>query len=321
MKNLMQTLNVPSDMPIENKMISKSIESAQKKVEGNNFDIRKHLVEYDDVINKHRLSIYKLRREILDIAEAPTKEEGARSLSDIILEMVNEEIVSVASFHCAGESISAWNIKEIVETMKTIWTTDETTQSSLEEILKQPGSASDLRLKIIDYLEGQAKDSYLKMSQDFVAVGVEFLEIEKGILIRSIDQMWVDHLEAVDYLRRGIGLRGYGQRDPLVEYKKEAYYLYQELNALIRKQVTYSIYKTGSALTAHQTGLNMFSQAPVNQALSFTGAAKEMQRETDNRNSFDLVVEKTKDEHGDKVGRNDLCPCGSGLKFKKCHGK
>ncbi len=321
MKGLMQTLNVPADLPIENKMISKSIESAQKKVEGNNFDIRKHLVEYDDVINKHRLAIYKLRREILEIAEADQPPAGARSLSDIVLEMVREEIVQVAAFHCAAESLSAWNIAEVAETMRTIWPGRDNLLTKLQEIAGQAGSPEEIRRQLIAHLEAEMAAAYLSLSQEFAAAGLEFAEVEKGILIRSIDEMWVDHLEAVDYLRRGIGLRGYGQRDPLVEYKKEAYHLYQELNGLIRKQVAYSIFKTGSALAAQQQGVSVFSQAPIKQALNFSGAEKEMHRQAEARISYDLVSEKTKNDEGEKVGRNDPCPCGSGLKYKKCHGK
>jgi preprotein translocase subunit SecA len=130
----------------------------------------------------------------------------------------------------------------------------------------------------------------------------------------------VEHLETVDYLRRGIGLRGYGQRDPLVEYKKEAYHLYQELNELISRQVVYSIYKTADALAvAAAPELRVFAEAPEKN-LNFTGAVKEMHKEASGRNTIDLVHEKIKSESGEKVGRNDPCPCGSGKKFKQCCG-
>ena len=141
------------------------------------------------------------------------------------------------------------------------------------------------------------------------------------MLVRSLDQMWVEHLETVDYLRRGIGLRGYGQRDPLVEYKKEAYLLYQELNDLISRQVVYSIYKTADALTiAAASEIKLFAEEPEKR-LNFTGAEKEMHREGALRNNVDLVNDKPKNESGEKVGRNDPCPCGSGKKYKQCCGK
>ena len=329
MKNLMTTLKVPADMPIKNKLISNSIESAQKKVEGNNFDIRKHLVEYDDVINKHRTAIYKRRREILEIAEGvrvaePDAEgviEPARTLSEIVLEMTRAEIASVASFHAAGEDMAEWNIKEIYETMRTIWTAGEEVKAKLEELVKGNGRGDTVREEIINYLTSEAEKKYAALSDNFKTAGVEFKEVEKGVLIRSLDEMWVEHLETVDYLRRGIGLRGYGQRDPLVEYKKEAFGLYRELNNLISRQVVYSIYKTGDALMmATSQNLSMFANQPT-QNLEFSGAAKEMHKEAAGRNTIDLVHEKAKDESGEKVGRNDLCPCGSGKKYKKCCGK
>lgn len=325
MRNLMKTLNVPPDMPIENRMISKSIESAQKKVEGNNFDIRKHLVEYDDVINKHRLAIYRRRREILEISagvsQAPEGENN-RTLSDLILEAVTGEVAALVNFHTAGDNLTEWNLQEIYETVRTIWPAGSTLLDKLKE-LSQSGRAKDLiREEIAAYLKQEATSTYFKLRENFTKANLNFAEVEKGILIRSLDENWVEHLETVDYLRRGIGLRGYGQRDPLVEYKKEAYRLYQELNDLISRNVVYSIYKTGDALllSAAKQEIKLFSDQPA-QKLEFSGAQKEMQRQAEARNTIDLVRDKLKDESGQKVGRNDPCPCGSGKKFKQCHGK
>lgn len=325
MKGLMKTLNVPADMPIENKMISKSIESAQKKVEGNNFDIRKHLVEYDDVINKHRTAIYNRRREILEMAEGKEiKIEGSeenKTLTMVISEMINDEINSVVTFHSASDDKNEWNLKEITETMRTIWNVSLGLQEKLTEIVKGDKTKDILREEIRDYLITDATQVYSSLVEKFKAANIEFKEIEKGILIRSIDENWVEHLETVDYLRRGIGLRGYGQRDPLVEYKKEAWRMYQELNTLINRNVVYSIYKTADALAmANTPEIKLFADQPTTN-LEFTGAAKEMHRQAEARNTADLVHEKPKDETGQKVGRNDPCPCGSGKKYKQCHGK
>lgn len=327
MKNIMTTLRVPADMPIENKIISNSIESAQKKVEGNNFDTRKHLVEYDDVINKHRTSIYKKRREIIELSEEEQEkenneelEETKRSLSDIILEMIETEVSFVVNFHTAGEISSEWNFKEIAETVTTIWTESSDLEKQITELSDKTNKIEAKRLAIIDFLMTRGRERYLKMNSSFKDANMDFKEVEKGILIRSIDQLWVEHLEMIDYLRRGIGLRGYGQRDPLVEYKKEAYRLFQELNSLINKQVVYSIYKTGDALAfAAAKDIRLFANKPK-EKLQFTGAQKEMHKQAEARNTLDLVSEKLKNEEGDKVGRNDPCPCGSGKKYKKCCG-
>jgi len=320
MKNLMSTLKVPADMPIENKLISKSIESAQRRVEGNNFDIRKHLVEYDDVINKHRLAIYRRRREILESAETSLASGDKKGLSQIILELIKIELQNIINLQTASEIPTDWNLKEIVDAVSIIWTTDSNLFSELAEIIKAVRTPAQLRLDLITYLEQAAENKYLELSERLQAANLRPSDIEKGILIRSIDESWVDHLEAIDYLRRGIGLRGYGQRDPLVEYKKEAYYLYQELNTTISHQVAYSIYKTGDALAlANNINFNLLGNK-LPDKLEFSGAIKEMHQDAASRNSLDLVHEKIKADDGEKIGRNDLCPCGSGKKYKKCHG-
>ncbi|MDD3939781.1 MAG: preprotein translocase subunit SecA [Patescibacteria group bacterium] len=326
MKSLMNTLKVPADMPIENKIISNSIESAQKKVEGNNFDMRKHLVEYDDVINKQRTAIYNRRREIIEISEKEENKEGEKTLSDIILDMVYEEITSVVTFHSAAENSKDWNIAEIYETMRTVFSASENLKSDLEKIVSEGGKNEEVRNKLTTFLKEEINKKYQNLKELFTAANLKFEDVEKGILIRSIDQLWVEHLETIDYLRRGIGLRGYGQRDPLVEYKKESFRLYHELLGLINKNVAYSIFKTGEGLaqaTKRQEHANALATFANKQAknLQFTGAQKEMQKQAGARNTVDLVTEKVKNEAGEKVGRNDPCPCGSGKKYKKCCGK
>jgi len=316
MKNTMKMLNVPADMPIESSIISKSVESAQKKVEGNNFDMRKHLVEYDDVINKHREAIYRRRREILEIAEGEG-EHGDKKLGDIILEYVRAEIDKVVNFNCVGD-LKDWNLKEVGETMTTIFTLNSEERNKIEDFVNS--EEHDVKHEIITYLNELAQIKYDNLAKVINGIGVELVEIEKGILIRSIDQLWIEHLETMDYLRSSIGLRGYGQRDPLVEYKKESFRLYIELNDLIRQQVVYSIYKTGEAADMAPEIIASFQKEEQPKNLQFAGAIKEA---TDNPHgeTFDLVQEKMKGDDGQTVGRNDLCPCGSGLKYKKCHGK
>ncbi len=307
MKNMMAALKLPEDMPIQNKIISRSIESAQKKVEGNNFDIRKHLVEYDDVINKQRTSIYKKRREVLEIFEGVSRE---RKLQDIILKMTAEEITSVVNFHTLGENIGDWNLGEVAEAFRAMVNKD----------LKDQIVVLKKREEVINLLITEATSAYEKLASDFKSIDINFQDIEKNILLRSIDTLWIEHLETIDYLRRGIGLRGYGQRDPLVEYKSEAFRLYRELNDLIAKQVVYSIYKTGEALnTLSAEKIAQANSAQNNRRLNYTAPEKTM-HEQGGHQTIDLVPHKTRDEEGHKVGRNDLCPCGSGKKYKKCHG-
>ncbi len=345
MKNIMATLRVPEDLPIENNIISKSIESAQKKVEGNNFDTRKHLLEYDDVLNKHREGIYKKRREILELSErleSPmedrfdnessagenTENQDKKTLSKIILEMVEDEIEQVVSFHTAAESMREWNIAEINQVMSTIFPVNEQVKADIADLTGDSGKLDKVmaRTAMIEKFSALADDYYRQIKDKISQVGLDWQQVEKSVLLRSIDLLWVEHLEAIDYMRRGIGLRGYGQRDPLVEYKREAYRLYSELNNLIQKEVAYSIFKIAEAG-------QFFSPSLLDRQQVLSAPAKEMDKQSGSFSAFkqepssnqpktvDLVKEKAKDKEGNKIGRNDSCPCGSGKKYKKCCGK
>jgi len=303
MKNLMDTMGLPDDMPIENKMVSKSIAAAQRKVEGHHFDMRKHLLEYDDVLNKHREVIYRKRKDILLTPSG----DGAR-IKDKVLEMVEAEIEHVVMFHTSGDDESAWNLKEIYETAATIFPVAEPLRVELKEIRDRVAGSkvedAQARTVIIEYLVGLAGQAYDNLEADVnqaLAGTGSYSEVVKGLLLRAIDTIWVEHLDAMEHLRTGIGLRGYGQRDPLVEYKREAYRMFHELVAAINKQVVYSVYKIGVARETAQSlmerqGVKL--SAPAKSAAGGSGAGSA--------------------EH--KVGRNDPCPCGSGKKYKKCHG-
>ncbi|MBD3247870.1 preprotein translocase subunit SecA [Candidatus Falkowbacteria bacterium] len=313
MKGLMATLRVPEDMPIENKMITRSIEAAQKRVEGNNFDIRKHLLDYDDVLNKHRENIYRRRDNILEISK-----NDPEGLSRMVLEIIENELEQVVSFHTAGDDIKTWNLKEIYEVVNTIFPVEkklETDLSSLADETKKLEQAK-ARTEIIEHLAVMAKEKYKEMKDKFNANGFNWSDLEKDIMIRSIDNLWIDHLEAMTHLRRGIGLQGYGQRDPLVEYKKEAYRMFTELNNLIDNQVVYSIYKLG--MIEEEAAMGFQSPNLLERASNFSGAAKTMGEKA---GATENIKIKAKDADGNKVGRNDPCPCGSGKKYKKCCGK
>jgi len=348
MKKVMSTLKVPDDMPVENKLISRSIESAQTKVEGNNFDIRKHLVDYDDVMNKHRETIYSKRREILKIAQATqgdslviddnkdrTTTEN-NPLSEMIIDMVNQEIEQVVSFHTSAEQIKDWDLNEIYQVISTIFPVEEKLKVDLDEYVKSENHKFDkaqARTKIIEHLEKLAREVFEKIRLRASELGINWIELEKSIMIRSIDTLWIEHLEAMASVRQGIGLRGYGQRDPLVEYKKEAYRLYNELNSLIQKEVVYSIYKIGLTVNQNISAPNIADRAqqfsaPAKEATSKTssfsglpGAGGDGKGTGQNSGMISFAQPKAKDDEGNKVGRNDLCVCGSGKKYKKCCGK
>ena len=314
-KSLMTTLGVPDDMPLENGMISRSLEAAQKKVEGHNFDIRKHLVEYDDVINKHREVIYKKRREVLE----------KENIREMILEMVDKEIEQVVLFHTADENESNWNIGEIYEATGTIFPLETADRIALSGIQSGAGDKAEdaaARTKIIDYLSGLASKAYVGLEE---RVGNPELmrRIEKATVLRTIDNLWIEHLENIDSLRAGIGLRGYGQRDPLIEYKKEAYQMFAELMNAVNTQVVYSIYKMGMARdvavrTAQPKEIRL--SAP---AKTMSKGGGQFAGEGDPAQAPVPAAAKS----GPKVGRNDPCPCGAKkengepVKYKNCHGK
>lgn len=316
MQNMMKTMKIPDDMPIENKFITKGLERAQEKVEGHNFDIRKRLVEYDDVINRHRDAIYSRRREILDIAEY---DETGDQMKAKALEYVESEIENVVLFHTSSDDEKSWDVQEIYEVCGSIFPIKQEDRKELESIRTEAGNKLqdiESRTHIITYLTELAEKAYDQMQLDFPDREM-FKRIVKGVMLRSIDQLWMQHLESINHLRTGIGLRGYGQKDPLVEYKREAYGLFNQLLSSIQKQIAYSLYKIAAT---QQVAPGLMKRASV-----FSGAQKTMQALMPNQakegEGGAQVIANRGEYNGEKVGRNDPCPCGSGKKFKKCHGK
>ena len=341
MKSMMDRLGVPDDMPIEHKLISKSIEAAQKKVEGHNFDIRKHLVEYDDVINKHREVIYHRRNEILEISEHGKKDDKGNQITqrDRIIELIAGEIEQVVSFHTSDDNEQSWNLDEVYEVTDTIFPVKLENRIRLEDIRDKAGDKlqdAASRTSLIQYLLNLAEKSYDELEQ---RLGDDTLvkNVERAVSIRAIDTLWIEHLDLIDHLRQGIGLRGYGQQDPLVEYKKEAYRLFNELINNIQKNIVYTIYKVGTAQNVGDTPMaTMQQQLSAPAKTSDQAPASPYQNITSDQTAQQTpaaantkAVGNTKQTaggnlvtpDGKKVGRNDPCPCGSGKKFKKCHGK
>ncbi|MFA5029279.1 MAG: preprotein translocase subunit SecA [Patescibacteria group bacterium] len=321
MKSIMERLGLPEDMPIENKTISKLIEQAQKKVEGNNFDIRKHLVEYDDVMNKQRETIYRKRREILNNID--TKEN--------VLNALTKEIQTVVDFHTQNPAEEEWNTKEIYETVNTIFPVKNEMRLSLEQLRLEAGDDQQDKIsrdKIFGYLKKLVIDTYNNLEEKINQLPnplpevLPMRQVERGMLLRVIDTFWVEHLETMQYLRTGIGLRGYGQRDPLVEYKREALRMFKELLANIDKQIAYSIFKVGfitpSEIAVEKQPKNLQFSAPSKES-SFH-SPMEADEGLEERKA-DKIIKDSSHYDGQKVGRNDPCPCGSGKKFKNCHGK
>ena len=337
MKNLMTALGLPEDMPIENKMISKSIESAQHKVEGHNFDIRKHLVDYDDVMNKHREVIYRKRRRILEgLAEETVNEFGdvtKKEIKDEYLEIIDEQLTRILN-NFAGD--------------------EEKINFELRSLFGDSFPISDPSLENL-------KESALKLYEEKEKrFGAELMkEVERSVYLRAIDMLWVEHLTSMEELRSGIGLVGYGQRDPLVEYKAQAYNRFQELiaeidNTFVRnmarvelrpqmqpvqQQPQTNLQLSGADEEAAGGGFEEEVQSPEVQE-SKSQIQEEKQASQNNagvsvkvkgpganpmnlRENYggEAPTAPTQAVNADKVGRNDPCPCGSGKKYKKCCGR
>ncbi|PJA46434.1 preprotein translocase subunit SecA [Candidatus Uhrbacteria bacterium CG_4_9_14_3_um_filter_50_9] len=320
-KGMMDRLGIPDEMPIENKMITGSIEKAQARVEGHHFDSRKHLLEYDDVLNKHREVIYARRKEVLE-----TFDKEPEKLRERVLDIVESEVEQVVLFHATPEEGPAkddtstnhgWNVKEIVETVATIIPLKDEHKTSLMTIgLEAARNKEDVaagQTKIIEKIMELLGVAYDRLDEIFEDPK-DIHNIERGVILRSIDMLWIDHLEAMRALRTGIGLQGYGQRDPLIEYKREGFNMFQSLLGAINHEVTYTFFKYA------KHAVDMKVQQELNQSLlnragiTLRGAAKTMGNASEQRQGG------AQTSSTEKVGRNELCPCGSGKKYKKCHG-
>ena len=305
LKNMMDSLGLPEDQPIQNAIISKTIESAQTKIEGYNFDIRKHVLDYDDVMNKQREVVYKKRKEILAAGEVRNE----------MMSYVDEEIERNISMHSVGEEYE-WNTENISAELQNIFPFSYQDKKKIEQIRddKSKNVAEKISL-MTEYAMGKAKEAYLQKEKE---IGAEnFKQVEKAIILQTIDTLWMNHLDEIDYLRQGIGLRGYGQRDPLVEYKREAFNLFSHLMENVRSTAVRTIFRI--SLIPNQA--QMQQAQPKN--VQYKGAEE-------NTTQFGAAKENDTNEapaqqkpiiNDNKVGRNDPCPCGSGKKFKKCCGK
>jgi len=299
---LMTFFNLPEDQPLSHSMVSKAIEQAQVKVEGFNFDIRKHLVDFDDVLNKQREIIYALRRKMLYAIDDP------ETFQKTILEMFDDEVDSlVTQYSFESSEFTDEMIQNTIDELKTLISINE---KDVAELLK---SKTVLDLK--DHIMKEVQREFEKREQEY---GSElWKEVVKSIFLSTIDKYWTDHLTAIEDLREGINLRGYAQLDPLVEYKNEAFTLFETTMNEIPYEATRKLFKIEIARIGepqqHEHKHMQLSSAGAVSAFSQQTADNSQQR-TVNSQQGSLHVEKTK-----KPGRNEPCWCGSGKKYKKCH--
>ena len=283
------TLGADENLPIESKIISKSVENAQKKVEGRNFSIRKNVLKYDDVMNVQREIIYKQRREVLD----------GENISSNIANMVNEIASETVNMYVEGEE-STLNVEALnTEIMNTFGV----------EMFDYIKENKDNTEKIVEELQAKAAEKY-KVKEEEIGAD-QMRELERVVMLKVVDEKWMNHIDSMDELKDGIGLRAYGQYDPVVKYRTEGMDMFEEMVSNIKLDVVkilMNIRKQGE-IKRHETS-------------RITNAAQEALNSVDNGQRIaNADVDRTVRNEGPKVGRNDPCPCGSGKKYKNCCGK
>jgi len=280
-KGIMERLGVEEDMPIEHGLVSRAIENAQKKVEQYHFSIRKQVLEFDDVMNKQRDAIYTLRRRILE----------GKDLKEKIYEMMEKTLTDIIDpFVPERSRADEWDLDGLIKAI-----TEIIPVSGLEEI-KRFDAKKDLKLSLTDFF----KRAYEQKEREVTAENMR--EIERIVMLRAIDSAWIDQLHNMDILRDGIGLRAYGQRDPLVEYKIEGFNMFNDMMRSVRSEIVGMLLRVQLSAEAPPPEARRVSYGrPAERAAEPLNAAKSRGIQ--------------------KIGRNDPCPCGSGKKYKKCCGK
>jgi preprotein translocase subunit SecA len=322
---LMERMGLEDDVAIESRLVSKTIESAQSRVEGFNFDIRKRVVEFDDVINRQRETIYAERDKVL----------RNEDLTETVRAFLDDELEVLVEQHLDGPSSEDWNMSGLATTLKTMGLETGVSEDELWNIGSREAIAEHLRVVADDKLDARERE-----------VGeADWAMVERIVLVRTIDSLWVEHLTEIDDMRRGIGLRGYAQQDPLNEFRREAFRLYEELRGLIRHQVAASIFRV--TVTRQQppgpqplpgpgqptrTGTPIAAGAAAGAPIA-AGAARGLATGTMRESAGDPARTGSGNgasadgarpgytPTGARIGRNDPCWCGSGLKYKKCHGR
>jgi len=297
---IMERLKLPEGEPIEAGMVTRSIETAQRKVEGRNFDIRKQLLEYDDVANDQRKVLYSQRNDVLEAA----------SVSETVNNLRDAAVVELFNTYVPPESVEEqWDIPALQKALEADWHL----HLPLTEMLEKETSLTDEELR--ERVVNAAREAYqAKVDQ----VGTEsWSQFERSIMLQAIDTHWREHLSSLDYLRQGIHLRGYAQKNPKQEYKREAFELFSGMLDRIRDDVVRVL------MTVRVQSSEQVEQAEAEAAQSH------VQNVQYHHSDYDEALAQTESDDGaqpvrnalPKVGRNDPCPCGSGKKYKQCHGK
>ncbi|MDA1307235.1 MAG: SEC-C metal-binding domain-containing protein, partial [Acidobacteria bacterium] len=321
---LMQRLGMEEGVPIEARMVSKAIENAQKKVEAQNFSTRKHLLEYDDVMNKQRESVYTLRRQLLE-GKVQVDEEEFLDTRGYLMMLAEDFVDGLVELHAPKDSDpEEWDLDALRLAMADAFGLDskELVGLSLDEM-----TAAD----IVDALLALAVAQYEAKEQTLIVDPTLLRRVERDIMLQIVDAQWKDHLYGLDHLKEGIGLRGYGQRDPLVEYKKESFALFQAMKQRIDEEIVRYLWRLRPVVSdggepVPPTPVRRPSAPPMTLSGGSTPAgaiprgAAPTGPPLPARTGGDDAEIKTVRRDEPKIGRNDPCHCGSGKKYKKCHG-
>jgi preprotein translocase subunit SecA len=308
-QNIMARFKVPEDQPMEAGILTKQIENAQKKVEEQNFVMRKNVLKYDDVMNKQRSVIYEQRRAVLE----------GQDLSDEVREWI-DEIVGFTVDTFATDEAEGWELDQLCEAMHALYGSDVTAAE-----LREDFSGSFDRQALVDDFSEDAQEAYAEKERQ---LGTELLrELERYVILQVVDTRWREHLESMDYLREGVHLRAMAQKDPLVEYTSEGHAMFEELGKAIREEVVFTLFHAELAaeeapelrvqeapMTAGGLAYSHESAAGADAISAAFGGNGEGELVAVPRTEQRVVAEK------EKLGRNDPCWCGSGKKYKKCHG-
>ncbi len=337
LKMMMEKLNVPEDVPLQNGMVSRSIEGAQKRVEGHHFDMRKHVLQYDDVMNKHRDIIYKRRQKILEKIDASAAEtaKADASLHEDIAKSISAEGYNIVMNNAVGHDPENWNITKIIDELSGLHPQfrELVTEEKMKSFVDQEKMAAFVSETLASFYKVKCEES----GEDIVS------QAERVVTLRSIDTHWMDHIDDMSHLREQVAFAGYAQRDPVIEYQDQGFRRFQQLLNSIETTILRTILQIDFAQFAPQQVLEeaerelaglTTNEAQIEGELDQTGVGARDILSESNRNT--MLGQAVQQQLGgqqrvsapvaaplvtDKVGRNDLCPCGSGKKYKKCHGK
>lgn len=316
LKSMMERLNVPDDMPLENSLVSRSIESAQKKVEGRNFDTRRHVVQYDDVMNRHREIMYKRRQKLLvKMAQGQLDDASDHqgvSLHEEVLQAFDKEASQFVMAIATSEDPDEWNLASLPQSLATLH--PEIAAALPLDALRLFRDAEQLEKAVSSAIRAYYNEKISVYPPDITA------KAEQIIILQSIDTHWMDHIDTMAHLREQVAFAGFAQRDPLIEYQDRAFQLFRSLLISIDATMVRALLQTDfSQFSAPRV---VFGSEPEELQTNLA----QIERSLETLGADDEVRAMKRSEHAslassDRIGRNDACPCGSGKKYKKCHGK